>query len=136
MAELKTKKNEASVEEFLHAVPDEQQRADAHRVLELMQEITGEEPAMWGASIIGFGQMRYRYASGREGDWFAIGFSPRKAAFSLYVTMDATAYPELMKKLGKHTTGKGCIYVKRLSDIDMKVLEELIRTSYADISKS
>jgi hypothetical protein len=91
---------------------------------------------MWGPTMIGFGSVHYVSPSGREGDWFRIGFSPRKAAFSLYITMDASAHPDLMSKLGKHTTGKGCIYFKHLSDIDMSVLEELIRTSYEEIKNS
>lgn len=105
-------------------------------LIELMKRITGHEPKMWGPTMIGFGDWHYISPSGREGDWFSMGFSPRKAAFSLYVTMDASAHPDIMSRLGKHTTGKGCIYVKRLSDIDMKVLEELAVSSYEDLKKN
>lgn len=114
-------------------VGDEQKRQDSLVLIEMMRKITGHEPKMWGPTMIGFGDWHYVSPSGREGDWFSMGFSPRKAAFSLYITMNASARPELMEKLGKHTTGKGCIYVKRLSDIDMGVLEELTRTSYAEL---
>lgn len=116
-------------------VDNEQKRKDSLVLIEMMKKISGHEPKMWGPTMIGFGDWHYVSPAGREGDWFSMGFSPRKAAFSLYITMDATDYPELMKKLGKHTTGKGCIYVKRLSDIDMNVLEELTRTSYEALKK-
>lgn len=117
-------------------VDNEEKRKDSLVLIDMMKKITGHEPKMWGLTMIGFGDWHYVYPSGREGDWFSMGFSPRKAAFSLYVTMDASAHPELMSKLGKHTTGKGCIYVKRLSDIDMAVLEELTTTSYEDLKKN
>jgi hypothetical protein len=116
-------------------VVDEQKRKDSLVLIEMMKQITGHQPKMWGPTMIGFGDWHYVSASGREGDWFSMGFSPRKAAISLYITMDAASHPELMQKLGKHTVGKGCIYVKRLSDIDMTVLEELIRTEYSNLKK-
>ena len=116
-------------------VEDEQKRKDSHVLIDMMKKITGHEPKMWGPTMIGFGDWHYVSPSGRAGDWFSMGFSPRKAAFSLYITMDATSYPDLMEKLGKHTIGKGCIYVKRLSDIDMNILEELTRTAYEDLKK-
>lgn len=123
--------------EFINEyVDDEQKVQDSLALIEMMQKITGHPPKMWGSTMIGFGNWHYVSPSGREGDWFSMGFSPRKAAFSLYITMDASAHPELMSKLGKHTTGKGCIYVKRLSDIDMNVLEELTRTSYTELKKA
>lgn len=122
--------------EFLNEyVEDEHKIQDSLTLIEMMRKITGHEPKMWGPTMIGFGDWHYISSSGREGDWFSMGFSPRKSAFSLYITMDATAHPELMKKLGKHTTGKGCIYIKRLSDINIGVLEELTRTSYIELKK-
>ena len=133
MAENKTKANDASVEEFLNAVPDEKKRADAFRVLQMMREETGEEPQMWGDAIIGFGSYHYKYASGREGDAPLIGFSPRKANLALYITSDFDRYGALMERLGKFTTGKACLYVKRLSDVDEATLRELVRQSVVDM---
>jgi len=116
-------------------VGDEQKRQDSLALIKMMQKITGHPPKMWGPTMIGFGTYHYISPSGREGDWPSMSFSPRKAAISLYITMDATAHPEFMEKLGKHTTGKGCIYIKRLTDIDMSVLEELTRVSYEDLKR-
>jgi hypothetical protein len=129
MAEPKTKANNASVEDFLNAVPDEKKRADAFRVLEMMREVSGEAPQMWGDAIVGFGTSHYTYASGREGDWPLIAFSPRKANLTLYITSDFERYGALMSRLGKFTTGKSCLYIKRLSDVDEAALRELIRQS-------
>lgn len=129
MAELKTKPNKASVEKFLSSVKDEKKREDSFKVLELMKRITKEEPIMWGPSIVGFGKYHYKYASGREGDWFLTGFSPRKQNLTLYIMSGFKRYNELMKKLGKHKTGSSCLYVNRLEDLDMKVLKELITES-------
>src|SRR5688572_807272 len=120
--EPKTTRTDASVAEFLGAVPDPQRRADAEEVCELMREVTGHEPAMWGPSIVGFGQYRYRYASGREGVWPAVGLSPRKQALTLYISEGFDEYAELMARLGPHTIGKSCLYIKRLSDVDTDVL--------------
>ena len=133
MAELKTKKNDGSVEAFLNAVDDEQKRADSFTVLELMKKITGAEPKMWGPSIVGFGDHHYKYASGREGDWFQTGFSPRKQALTLYIMDYVEKHENTLTELGKFKHGKGCLYVKRLSDIDLKVLEKLIRESIAKL---
>ena len=133
MAENKTKANDASVEEFLNAVPDEKKRADAFRVLAIMSEATGEEAQMWGDAIVGFGSYHYKYASGREGDAPLIGFSPRKANLALYITSDFDRYGALMDRLGKFTTGKACLYVKRLSDVDEATLRELVRQSVVDM---
>lgn len=116
-------------------VDDAQKRQDSLALIDMMQNITGHPPKMWGPTMIGFGDWHYVSPSGREGDWFSMGFSPRKAAISLYVTTSPDAYPEIMTRLGKHTTGKGCIYVKRLSDVSIDVLEELIRTAYDDLKK-
>lgn len=132
-AELKTKINDASVEEFLNGVADGQQRDDAYRVLELMREVTGEEPKMWGTAIIGFGRHHLKYASGRELDSTLVGFSPRKASLTLYITDGFDKYDEYMAKLGKHTTGKSCLYIKRLSDIDETVLRDLVAASVENV---
>ena len=124
-AELKTKLNEASVDAFVEAQPDEV-AADCRTLIKLMKKATGEEPRMWGNSIVGFGRYRYKGASGREGEWFLTGLSPRKANLSLYILTGLDKSGTLLKKLGKHTTGKGCLYIKRLSDVDVKVLDELV----------
>ena len=129
MAEPKTKKNDASVEGFLAGVENERRREDSFVVLEMMKRITGEEPTMWGSSIVGFGSYHYRYASGREGDWPRIGFSPRKQSLTLYVMPGFSSYDDLLSRLGKHRTGKSCLYVNKLADVDMDVLEQLIRSS-------
>jgi len=129
MAELKTKPNEASIEKFLNSIKDEKKRNDANKILELMKKTTKEEPVMWGTSIIGFGTYHYKYASGREGDWFLTGFSPRKQNLTLYIMSGFKRYDELMKKLGKYKTGSSCLYINKLEDGDMKVLKELITES-------
>ena len=134
MAEPKTKRNAASVADFLSNVEPEEKRADCLRVAQLMEEVTGCPPEMWGPSIIGFGTYHYVYASGREGDWMATGFSPRKNAITLYIMAGFDRYEELMGKLGTFTTGKSCLYVKRLSDIDEEVLKDLIKSSYSYIT--
>jgi hypothetical protein len=127
--ELKTKLNESSVEGFLNSVEDEEKRADCFRVLELMTKVTGEEPKMWGPSIVGFGSTHLKYDSGRELDWMLAGFSPRKANITLYIMDCFERYGDLMSNLGKYKTGKSCLYIKRLDDIDIKVLGELISSS-------
>jgi len=132
-AELKTKLNDASVEAFLDSIEDDGKRADCRRVSELMQKLSGDEPKMWGASIVGFGSVHLKYATGRELDWLVVGFSPRKANITLYVTDCFERYGELMAKLGKYKTGKSCLYIKRLADIDMGVLEELITASIKNV---
>ena len=129
MAELKTKVNDASVEDFLNGVDNEKRRADSFKVLGLMQKITKEPPEMWGNSIVGFGRYTYKYASGREGKWMVTGFSPRKQALTLYIMAGFERYDELMEKLGKYKTGKSCLYIKKLEDVDMDVLENLIAAS-------
>lgn len=131
MAELKTKKNNASVEDFINAVESEQKRKDAFEILEMMKKITKEKPKMWGSSIIGFGDVRYKYASGREGDWFKVGFSPRKANISLYLMgCNISKADSILGRLGKYKTGKGCLYINKLVDIDKDVLKELIKEGY------
>ena len=129
MAEIKTKLNDKSVIDFLQAVPDERKRKDSFTIMELMKEITGQEPHMWGDSIIGFGSYHYKYASGREGDTPVTGFSPRKQNLTIYIIMGFDGYDALMKKLGKYKTGKVCLYINKLEDVDMSVLKELIQRS-------
>jgi hypothetical protein len=134
MAELKTKQNEQSVTDFLQAVPDERKRDDSFAILELMKEVTGQEPKMWGDSIIGFGNYHYKYATGREGDWFLTGFSPRKQNLTLYIMSGFDEYDELLKKLGKYKTGKACLYINKLADVEISVIKELIQKSVAHLS--
>ena len=129
MSTLKTQQNDADVEGFLAAVENDRRREDSFTVLELMKRITGEKPKMWGTSIVGFGSYHYRYASGREGDWPRIGFSPRKQSLTIYVMPGFSTYDELLSRLGKHRTGKSCLYVNKLADVDMDVLAQLIRSS-------
>jgi hypothetical protein len=129
MAELKTKPSDSSVTAFIDSLTDEQKKQDSYALLEIMKKVTGEEPVLWGDAIIGFGSRHYRYESGREGDWPPVGFSPRKQNLSLYLTSDFETRQELLSRLGKHKTGKSCLYIKRLSDVDQKVLEELIAKS-------
>ena len=129
MAELKTKLTKLSVEDFINAIAEEQKRKDAFAILEMMKKATKDKPKMWGPSIIGFCDVHLKYESGRELDWFRIGFSPRKQNITLYLfgTLDSRA--TLLKKLGKHKTGKGCLYINKLSDVDTKVLEKIITQS-------
>lgn len=134
MAELKTKQNDQSVTDFLRAVPDERRRDDSFIILDLMKEITGQEPKMWGDSIIGFGNYHYKYATGREGDWFVTGFSPRKQNLTLYIMSGFDEYDELLKKLGKYKTGKACLYINKLADVEISVIKELIQKSVAHLS--
>jgi hypothetical protein len=129
VAELKTKPTTASVERFLSGIADEEQQADARTLLELMRTITKAEPKLWGSSIVGFGDYHYKYASGREGDWFTVGFSPRKQNLTLYIMAGFDEYKTLLKDLGKHKTGKSCLYINRLSDVNPAVLRKLIRDS-------
>ena len=129
MTENKTKESDASVDAFLDAVENDERRTDCKTLLNLMAEVTGSEPRMWGSSMIGFGRYHYRYASGREGDWFITGFSPRKKALTLYIMPGFDGYDDLMGRLGKHTSGRACIYVRRLDDIDLEVLKEMVLAS-------
>lgn len=129
MAEIMTKATKVSVKKFIDTVEDEQKRKDSYVLLNIMKKVTKEVPKMWGPSIIGFGKYEYRYESGHGGEMCITGFSPRKAAFSIYLLAGPNNSPELMKKLGKYKMGKACLYIKRLSDIDIKVLEELIKVS-------
>lgn len=133
MAEPKTKPTKASVKEFLDQISDKERRDDCFAVAKIMEEITGDKPKMWGPSIVGFGTYHYKYASGREGDWPVTGFSPRKKDLTLYIMMGFKKHPELMEKLGKHSTGKSCLYIKRLSDIHVPTLKKLIKSSVKDL---
>jgi hypothetical protein len=135
MAELKTKQTTASVAAFIKSQPDEQTRRDCREIVTLIKEVTGKSPKMWGTSIVGFGQCRLKYASGRELDWFYVGFSPRKANISLYLTCDLSKFSQLLKKLGKHKSGKGCLYINTLGDIDRAVLKEMIKKSVEDTKR-
>ena len=132
MAENKTQATDASVEAFLAKVEPEQRREDGRLVAEMMARITGEPATMWGPSIVGFGTHHYRYESGREGDICRIGFSPRKAQLVFYVGAGSGRLDSLLAKLGKHSTGKGCLYIKRLADVDQAMLEALIAKAWAD----
>lgn len=127
LAEIKTKETDSSVEDFINSVKDEAKRKDSFTILNLMKKATKEKPKMWGSSMIGFGNKIYKSpATGREVEWFKLGFSPRKANISLHLVIDIKKYANDLKKLGKHKTGVGCLYINKLDDIDMKVLEKLI----------
>lgn len=135
MAEAKTQPTNQSVTEFLNQISDPERRADCFAVAKIMEEITGEKPKMWGPGIVGFGTYRYKYASGREGDWPRTGFSPRKKDLTLYIMMGFERHAELMEKLGKHSTGKSCLYIKRLSDIHMPTLKKLIKIGLKELKE-
>ena len=136
MAELKTKRSDASVTEFLNGVPSERRRKDSFAVLELMKEVTGEEPAMWGTSIVGFGSYRYKYASGREGEWPLVGFSPRKQNLTLYIMSGFDGYDALLADLGKYRTGKACLYISKLDDVDLWTLRELVKQAASHMAQT
>ena len=129
MAELKTQPTDQDVITFLNAIPDERKRRDCFTLLAIMQQATGAQPVMWGDAIIGFGRYHYRYASGREGEWFLVGFSPRVQNLTLYIISGFDQYDLLLSKLGKHSTSKSCLYIKRLDDIDLAALQELVQRS-------
>jgi hypothetical protein len=136
MAELKTRRTTASVKAFLDTIKDEGRRKDCQALVRVMKQATGAQPMMWGPSIVGFGDYRYRYPNGRENDWFLVGFSPRKQDLTLYIMAGFDKHDALLGKLGKHKVSKGsCLYVKRLSDIDPAVLQELVSRSIARLKK-
>jgi len=135
MATNKTQPTGASVRTFLDGIEDEQKRRDAKTVARIMKRVTGEPPKMWGPSIVGYGSYHYVYDSGREGDFMLAGFSPRKQAMTVYIMSGFSGHAGLMKKLGKHSTGKSCLYIKKLDDIDLEVLEELIGRSVAYVEE-
>lgn len=136
MAELKTQRNDGDVGAFLASIEDPTRRADCHALVELMSKVTGSPAEMWGSSIVGFGSSHYTYATGREGDWFKVGFSPRKQNLTLYIMSGFDGYTTLLEKLGKHTTGKSCLYVKRLADVNEKVLAELVKRSVKHVERA
>ena len=133
MTELKTKPTDESVRAFLNNVSDEARRADCFALAKMMEEITGEKPKMWGPSIVGFGTYHYKYASGHEGDWPITSFSPRKKDLTLYIMVGFEKHADLMKQLGKYSTGKSCLYIKRLSDVDVPTLRKLIKTGIKEL---
>ena len=135
MAELKTKPTSMSVSAFMNAIEDKTQRADCKAIAAMMRKATGKRAKMWGSSMVGYGSYHYKYASGQEGDYFLAGFSPRKQATTVYIMPGFSGYETLMKKLGKYKTGKSCLYIKRLADIDEKVLQQLITKSVAEMRK-
>lgn len=127
MAENKTQENDSDVMQFINEIDDPTKRQDCVALVELMGEITNAEPRMWGVNIVGFGKQHYKYESGREGDWFIVGFSPRKQNLTLYLSYGFEQHGELLAKLGKHSMGKACLYIKTLAQVDMAMLEELVR---------
>ena len=127
LAEIKTKQTDSSVETYINSLPDTQKQKDSFAILQMMQKAAKEEPKMWGSSMIGFGLLRYQSpATGREVDWFKIGFAPRKANLSIHLCGSLEAHADLLQQLGKHKTGKGCLYINKLEDVDTKVLEKII----------
>lgn len=137
MSTLKTTVNQASADDFINRIPDETKRADSLKLLQLFTKATGEKPKMWGTSIIGFGQYHYKSErSAQEGDWMLTGFSPRKQNLTLYIMPGFGSYQDMLKNLGKHKTSVGCLYINKLADVDMKVLEKLVRKSYQDMKKN
>lgn len=135
-ANNKTQPTNTDVIDFLTSIEDQKQRADSERLIDLMHKVSGKPPVMWGPSIIGFGLYHYKYDSGREGDMPEIGFSPRKGKIALYITDDATKYPEITTRLGKFKTSKACLYINKLEDVDADVLEELVKAAYSDATKA
>lgn len=135
MAENKTKATEQSVDAFIESLPDEKVRQDCYALITLMKKVTGSEPKLWGGSIVGFGNYHYKYESGHEGDSCLTGFSPRKQNITLYAMLDSNEREELLNKLGKHKAGKGCVYIKRLDDVDVTILEKLLKRSVEYLRK-
>jgi hypothetical protein len=136
MAELKTQPTGDSVKDFIDGIKDDDRRRDCRTVMKIMKKVTKARPKLWGSNIVGYGKYRYKYASGREGEWFTAGFSPRVQNLTLYIMSGFREYKPLLKKLGKHSTGKSCLYIKRLDDIDIDVLEELIERSVRHVERS
>lgn len=136
MGEIKTQRTNARVEEFVAAIADDARRSDCLTLLGLMRRATGIEPAVWNSGVVGFGTFHYASSSGQEGDWFPVGFASRKAAITVYLGLSLDGSAELLERLGRHTTGKGCIYVKRLADVDLEVLEQIVRDAYVRIMQA
>ena len=131
MAEIKTKKTDENFAKFLNTIQDDTKRKDCFAIAEMMKNVSKYEPKMWGTAIVGFGSYHYKYESGHEGDMCMIGFSPRKQNITLYVSGGINNHPELLEKLGKHKTGKGCLYINKLSDVDIELLKEIIKAAYS-----
>ena len=136
MAELKTKKSELSVDAFLKKISSEQQRKDSYDIIALMEKATKSKAKMWGTAIIGFGDRKLKYESGRELDWFVMGFSPRKQNLALYISGAVQKQGALLKKLGKHKTGKGCLYINKLEEVDLSVLKEIIKLGLVELKRA
>lgn len=136
MGALKTHPTDDGVDAFIAAIPDEARREDCRTLLALMKRATGQEPRVWSSGVIGFGTYHYRSSSGQEGEWFPVGFASRKAAITVYLGTNLESLSVLLSGLGNHTTGKGCIYIKRLSDVDLGVLEEIVTVSYAETRRT
>ena len=132
---LKTQRNAGSVKQFLDKVPDERRRDDARAVSAIMEDVTGEKPAMWGTSMVGFGSYHYKYESGQEGDWPLVAFAPRKDSLTLYIMPGFNEYSGLLEKLGKHKTGRSCLYIKSLEDVHVPTLKTLVRQSVKHMKK-
>jgi hypothetical protein len=129
MAEQKTKPTNQSVEVFLDSIADETRRTECYAILDMMKRVTKTDPKIWGTGLVGFGSYHYKYASGHEGDCFVTGFAPRKGAMTLYITAGVERFPKLLAKLGKHKAGKGCLYIRKLDDVNLSVLEDLVKQS-------
>ena len=136
MAELKTRPTDESVQAFLEGVENQKRKEDSFQILDLMKVATGEEPRMWGDSIIGFGTYRYKYKSGKEGEWMLTGFSPRKQNLTLYIMSGFENYEDLLGRLGKYKTGKSCLYINKIEDVDQEVLKELVKLSADHMAES
>lgn len=136
MADLKTRENDGSVDDYLNSVEDEKKREASFKVKAIMEEVTGEEARMWGDSIVGFGHYRYKYASGRDAEWMLVGFAPRKKNLTLYIMSGFDEYDDLLGRLGKHSTGKSCLYINKLEDVDLDVLQELVAQSVQHIQET
>ena len=136
MSDPKTRPTDQDVEQFLESIADVQRREDSRAIVAIMSDVTGAAPRMWGDSIVGFGSYHYRYASGREGDWLLTGFSPRKQNLTLYLSYGFEQHGELLERIGKHKVGKACLYLKRLGDVDLAALRELIRRSVEEVTRA
>lgn len=135
MAALKTQPTKSSVKVFLDSIEDDAKRKDAKRLAKMMREVTEQRAKMWGANVVGYGSYQYKYASGRAGEWFRVGFSPRKSNITLYIMPGFSGAAGLLKKLGKHKTGKSCLYINKLADVDLEVLRTLIDKSFVTMEK-
>lgn len=133
---IKTHGTDDSVDAFIDAITDDARREDCLRLLDLMKRASGEQPRVWSSGLLGFGTYHYKSSSGQEGDWFPVGFASRKAAITVYLGLELESYADLLGRLGKHTTGKGCIYIKRLSDVDLEVLEQLVAVAYSRMKQA